>query len=174
MEVNYTSLFDTEGEMLNINQLIEVMKQISKQKPMVYRGKGDFAKMIITFDIGIKDNILSKYKKINLPNDYVELLKFSDGISFFKYGDVVLNSLENAIEYSQEDWLSQGYINIASCGGDEIYLKCDNTERNIYVSDEGFGELRPLNMSFIAFLEASLISGFSYFWHWGTNELDLY
>ncbi len=174
MDENYTSLFDAEGEMLNIKQIIDLLKHLSKQEPMVYRGKGDFAKMIINLDKGIKNDILKKHNKLNLPYDYVELLKFSNGISFYEYGDAVLNSLENAVEYSQDEWLSQGYINIASCGGDEIYLKCDNSQRNIYVSDEGFGELRPLNMSFIAFIEASLISGFSYFWHWGTKELDLY
>lgn len=55
-----------------------------------------------------------------------------------------------------------------------MYMKCDGSERNMYVSLEGFGNLVPLNMSFAAFLEASLISNFSYFWLWGTDDYDLY
>ena len=73
MDENYTSLFDTEGEMLNIKQIIDLLKHLSKQEPIVYRGKGNFAKMIINFNKGIKNDILKKYNKLNLPNDYVEL-----------------------------------------------------------------------------------------------------
>ena len=102
------------------------------------------------------------------------MLKFSNGISFFEYCDALLLNFEEAFDLSDKEWLKQGYLKIARANEDDIYMECYGSERNIYFSAEGFGELTPLNMSFNAFLEASLITGFSYFWLWGTKDYDLY
>ncbi len=175
---NYTSLFDNTDELLNSKQIIEVLKTLQKKQPEIYCGKGEFKRLIIEFEKGISEkelsSVLKKHKGFVLPQEYTDLLKLSNGITFFEYGDALLLNIEEAFELSDEEWLEQGYLKIARANEDDIYMKCDNSERNIYYSAEGFGELTPLNMSFTAFLEASLISGFSYFWLWGTKDYDLY
>lgn len=175
---NYTSLFDNIDEMLNSEQIIEVLKTLQKKQPEIYRGKGEFKKLIIEFENNISEeeisDILNKYKGFVLPKKYRDLLKFSNGICFFEYGDALLLSLEEAFKLSDDEWLEKGYLKIARANEDDIYMKCDGSERNIYYSAEVFGELTPINMSFTAFIEASLISGFSYFWLWGRDEYDLY
>ncbi len=175
---NYTSLFDNTDELLNSKQIIEVLKTLQKKQPEIYCGKGEFKRLIIEFEKGISEkelsSVLKKHNGFVLPQEYTDLLKFSNGICFFEYGDALLLNIEEAFELSDKEWLEQGYLKIARANEDDIYMKCDNSERNIYYSAEGFGELTPLNMSFSAFLEASLISGFSYFWLWGTDDYDLY
>ena len=178
MEENYYELFSNAEDMLNSEQLIEVIKHFKENPPMIYHGKGAFAKMLVNLSDGISqkeiDKMLKKYKGYILPKDYLELLKFSNGISFFEYADDTICSLKDAFEYADDEWLEQGYINIARFAEDNFYMKCDGSERNIYLSNEGIGKLEPLNMSFVAFIEASLISGFSYFWLWGKEPYDLY
>lgn len=175
---NYTSLFDNTDEMLNSKQIIEVLKNIQEKQPGIYCGKGKFKSLIIEFEKGISEkelsSVLKKHKGFVLPQEYTDLLKFSNGISFFEYGDALLLNFEEAFDLSDKEWLKQGYLKIARANEDDIYMECDGSERNIYFSAEGIGELTPLNMSFAAFLEASLITGFSYFWLWGTNDYDLY
>ena len=175
---NYTSLFDNTDELLNSKQIIEVLKTLQKKQPEIYCGKGEFKRLIIEFEKGISEkelsSVLKKHNGFVLPQEYTDLLKFSNGITFFEYGDALLLNIEEAFELSDKEWLEQGYLKIARANEDDIYMKCDKSERNIYFSAEGFGELTPLNMSFSAFLEASLISGFSYFWLWGTDDYDLY
>lgn len=175
---NYTSLFDNTDELLNSKQIIEVLKTLQKKQPEIYCGKGEFKRLIIEFEKGISEkelsSVLKKHKGFVFPQEYTDLLRFSNGINFFEYGDALLFNLEETFELSDEEWLEQGYLKIARANEDDIYMKCDNSERNIYYSAEGFGKLTPLNMSFTAFLEASLISGFSYFWLWGTKDYDLY
>lgn len=175
---NYTSLFDNTDELLNSKQIIEVLKTLQKKQPVIYCGKGEFKRLIIEFEKGISEkelsSVLNKHKGFVLPQEYTDLLRFSNGITFFEYGDALLLNIEEAFELSDEEWLGQGYLKIVRANEDDIYMKCDKSERNIYFSAEGFGELTPLNMSFSAFLEASLISGFSYFWLWGTDDYDLY
>ncbi|GEM_PF-1761132 len=175
---NYTSLFDNTEEMLNSEQIIKVLKTLQKKQPEIYCGKGEFKRLTIEFNNNISENelsnILKTYNGFVLPQEYTNLLKFSNGICFFEYGDALLFSLEEAFELSDEEWLEQGYLKIARANEDDIYMKCNGSERNIYFSAEGFGELTPLNMSFTAFLEASLITGFSYFRLWGTKDYDLY
>lgn len=175
---NYTSLFENTDELLNSKQIIEVLKTLQKKQPEIYCGKGEFKRLIIEFEKGISEkelsSVLKKHNGFVLPQEYTDLLKFSNGITFFEYGDALLLNIEEAFELSDKEWLEQGYLKIARANEDDIYMKCDKSERNIYFSAEGFGELTPLNMSFSAFLEASLISGFSYFWLWGTDDYDLY
>lgn len=175
---NYTSLFDNTDELLKSKQIIEVLKTLQKKQPEIYCGKGEFKRLVIEFEKGISEkelsSVLNKHKGFVLPQEYTDLLRFSNGITFFEYGDALLLNIEEAFELSDEEWLGQGYLKIVRANEDDIYMKCDKSERNIYFSAEGFGELTPLNMSFSAFLEASLISGFSYFWLWGTDDYDLY
>lgn len=175
---NHTSLFDNTDEMLNSKQIIEVLKNIQEKQPEIYCGKGKFKSLIIEFKKGISEkelsSVLKKHKGFVLPQEYTDLLKFSNGISFFEYCDALLLNFEEAFDLSDKEWLKQGYLKIARANEDDIYMECDGSERNIYFSAEGFGELTPLNMSFNAFLEASLITGFSYFWLWGTKDYDLY
>ena len=91
-----------------------------------------------------------------------------------EFYDCKLDSLEEAFEYTDEDFYNEKYLNIGTFHEDYIYIKCDGSEKNVYFSNEGIDELEPLNMSFTAFMEASLISGFSYFWLWGRDNYDLY
>lgn len=178
MDENYYELFASSSDMLNGKQLVEVIKNFQENQPVIYHGKGFFEKMIVNLNKGISqkeiDKLLKKYNTYTLPKDYLELLKFSNGINFFKYADDKISSLEDAFKYAQDDWLEQGYIYIARFAEDDFYMKCDGSERNIYFSNEGISDLEPLNMSFVAFVEASLISGFSYFWLWGKEPYDLY
>lgn len=175
--------FDAENEICNdeilsITQIIDVIKTLHNNKQKVYCGKGVFKKFTVSFNKGITANeinkTLKKYPGLKVSDEYIDLLKLSNGISFFEYGDDCILSLQEAFEYSDNEFLDNGYLQIASYGEDTMYMKCDGSERNMYVSLEGFGNLVPLNMSFAAFLEASLISNFSYFWLWGTDDYDLY
>ncbi len=175
--------FDEENEicndeMLSMAQIIDIIKKLQNSKQKVYCGKGVFKEFTVSFNKEITDNeikkILKKHPDFKVSDEYLELLKFSNGISFFEYGDDCILSLQEAFEYSDNELLDDGYLQIATYGEDAIYMKCDGSERNMYVSLEGFGDLIPLNMSFSAFLEASLISNFSYFWLWGTDDYDLY
>ncbi|MGN0501737.1 MAG: hypothetical protein ACI4HN_02335, partial [Ruminococcus sp.] len=83
---NYTSLFDNIDEMLNSEQIIEVLKTLQKKQPEIYCGKGEFKKLIIEFKNNISEkelsDILKKYKCFVLPQEYTDLLKFSNGICF--------------------------------------------------------------------------------------------
>ncbi len=165
-------------EMLNITQIIDIIKKLHKNKTEVYCGKGVFKEFSASFNKGITEKeinkILKNHPDLKISDDYLGLLKFSNGISFFEFGDNSILSLEEAFEYTIDEFLDEGYLQIAAYGEDAMYIKCDGSERNMFVSLEGFGDLIPLNMSFIAFLEASLISNFSYFWLWGTDDYDLY
>jgi len=158
-----------------MKKLINSLKKLEKEKSNIYCGKGVFTEFTIDFKSGISEKEVKASTKLNLPGDYVELLKFSNGVNFFEYSDCQIYNLQTAIELSKIDcWANNDILCIATCHEDSIYLKCDGSERNIYVSEEGIEELRALNMSFKAFLEAGLISGFSYFWLWGTANYDLY
>ncbi len=181
--MNELNDFDSQSdmcndEMLNITQIIDIIKKLQKNTTEVYCGKGVFKEFTVSFNKGITENeinkTLKKYPDLKISYDYLNLLKFSDGISFFEYGDDCILSLQEAFEYTIDEFLDDGYLQIATYGEDVMYMKCDGSERNMYVSLEGFSDLIPLNMSFIAFLEASLISNFSYFWLWGSDEYDLY
>ena len=160
-----------------MKKIIETLKYLQGKKPMVYRGKGNFTELIIKFKNGISSEEIDKIvkpSKLTLPGDYVTLLNFSNGMNFFETSDCRLYDIKDIISSSKDDWVSEEYLHIATFYEDSIYLKCDGSERNVYISEEGFCPLRPMNMSLKAFLDASLCSGFSYFWLWGTDDHDLY
>lgn len=162
-----------------MKKVIESIKQIHIKKPVVYQGKGEFRELTVNLNKGISTKEITKKldpENIILPQDYVTLLNFSNGISFYDTFDCKIFGLEDVIDLMKydEEWLEEKYVHIARFYEDAIYLKCDGSERNVYVSEEGMTPLRPLNMSFKAFVDASLISGFSYFWLWGTEDYDLY
>ncbi len=155
--------------------VIEALKKIQKMEPIVYGGKGDFEKLTIEFQPGIDSSEIEKWLPagFTLPEDYVTLLNFSNGIAFFEYA-CKFYPFKQAVKMGLDKWMEEDYLCIAWYYEDAIYLKCDGSSRNIFVSEEGFSELRPMNMSLCAFLDASLCSGFSYFWLWGTDDYDLY
>lgn len=156
--------------MINI---IKVLMQFHNEKPTIYQGEGAFRKLIVRFNPGLSfDEIenLSKKHSIILPKEYITLLNFSNGISFFEYGDCKFYNLKDAFAAGIDEWVKEGYLCIARYYEDSIYLKCNGSTRNIFVSEEGFSELRPMDMSLSAFIDASLCSGFSYFWLWGTES----
>lgn len=153
------------------------MKCLQAEKHTVYGGKGHFTELVIEFEKGISSKEIDKIMKptkITLPMDYVTLLNFSNGMSFFKTSDCRFFDIKSVVSLIKYDWTSEEYLHIATYYEDYIYLKCDGSERNIYISEEGFSPLRPMNMSLKAFLDASLCAGFSYFWLWGTDDYDLY
>lgn len=165
-----------------IEDVISAMKKIHKQKPEVYCGKGEFSRMTITFHPGISqeslDALIVPFQLV-LPDSYRTLLTFSNGIYFFEYADHQIFSIQEALKLSligegKEDLAKKKLLRIGTCLEDFIYMKCDGSERNIYVSEEGISDPYPVHMSFLAFLEAGLISSFSYFWLWGTEHYDLY
>ena len=84
---NYTSLFDNTDELLNSKQIIEVLKTLQKKQPEIYCGKGEFKRLIIEFEKGISEkelsSVLKKHNGFVLPQEYTDLLKFSNGITFF-------------------------------------------------------------------------------------------
>lgn len=172
------SLFDTEGEMLTMAQLTKVIDYIADTKPMQYNGKGNFDRFTVERAEGLTDNAIKtlseKYPDLALPEDYTELLKYSNGINFYEYADISISTLEEAFEYTDEEFLENKLLHFATCREDYFFIKCDGSERNIYFSAEGIAEPQPINMSLKAFLEAGLISGFSYFWLWGNDSYDLY
>lgn len=175
---NSFELFGEVEDMITDKQLVELVEHFKKTKPMVYNGKGCFSRLFVHTDSGLSqmeiNKILSKHKGFVLPKSYAELLKYSNGIAFMEFYDCKLDSLEEAFEYTDEDFYNEKYLNIGTFHEDYIYIKCDGSEKNVYFSNEGIDELEPLNMSFTAFMEASLISGFSYFWLWGRDNYDLY
>lgn len=168
-------LFNSEGEALNINQLCELINYFEKEQPMVYQGKGAFQRLFVHKRTGAsKDEIktlVSHFKTLNIPADLISFLRFSNGIGFFEYSDACFLSVDEIIELSEDAY--DGFIKFANYNEDSFCLKCDGSERNVYVSEEDIEEPRPLNMSFVAFVDACLISGFSYFWLWGKKN-DLY
>ena len=152
-----------------MNNVIRAIKKIKEEKPTVYQGKGNFAELTVTLNQGMNvDAIKSVADKheIVLPDEYVVLLSFSNGISFFEHGDCKFYSLEDALSVGIDEWMREGYVCVARYYEDSIYLQCDNNERNVFISEEGFSKLRSMKMSLGAFLDASLCSGFSYFWLW--------
>ncbi|MCH5304262.1 MAG: hypothetical protein J1E41_05310, partial [Ruminococcus sp.] len=88
--------------------------------------------------------------------------------------DDVIFSIQDVITLNDEEITDNKFLHFATYNEDYFYLNCDGSAMNIYYSEEGIGEIKELNMSLVAFLEASLISGFSYFWLWGTKDFDLY
>lgn len=176
--MNSVSLFDTEGKMLTMAQLTEVIDYIADTKPMQYVGKGNFERFTVEREKGLSDSNLqklsAKYPDLTLPEDYIELMKYSNGLSFYEYADIRVFPLEEALGDTEEEFLENKLLHFATCREDYFYIKCDGSERNIYYSAEGIEEPQPLNMSLLAFLEAGLISGFSYFWLWGDDNYDLY
>ena len=172
------SLFDTEGEMLTMAQLTKVIDYIADAKPMQYGGKGNFDRFFVKRAEGLTDKVIEKlsarYSDLILPKDYTQLMKYSNGLSFYEYADIMFFPLEEALEDTDEEFLANKLLHFATCREDTFFIKCDGSERNIYFSAEGIDEPKPLNMSLIAFLEAGLISGFSYFWLWGNDSYDLY
>ena len=174
-ENNSIDLFNSEGKDLTIHQFCELMNYLEDEQPMVYQGKGTFQRLIVHKNNGANENeietLVSHFKTLKIPADLISFLKFSNGISFFEYSDACFLSVNEIIELSEEAY--DGFIQFADCNEDSFYLKCDGSERNVYVSEENIDEPRPLNMSFGAFIDACLISGFSYFWLWGRKN-DLY
>lgn len=157
--------------------IIKTLKCLQAKKYTVYQGKGNFTELVIKLKNGISSKEIDKIvktNKITLPSDYVTLLNFSNGMSFFETSDCRFFDIKSVISLIKDDWVSEEYLHIATYYEDSIYLKCDGSERNIYISEEGFSPLRPMNMSLKAFLDASICSGFSYFWLWGTDNYDLY
>lgn len=88
--------FDAENEICNdeilsITQIIDVIKTLHNNKQKVYCGKGAFKKFTVSFNKGITANeinkTLKKYPGLKVSDEYIDLLKLSNGISFFEYGD---------------------------------------------------------------------------------------
>ena len=161
-----------------MKKVIKAIKEIQKNRPTIYVGRGEFREFTIelnpSLDIEKIKTIASKNNFI-LPKDYMEFLSFSNGIYFYESFDHQFYPLEEAIAYTKEDnRIEKGYLNIATCLEDDIYMKCDGSYLNMYISEEGISDLRPLNMTFEAFMECGLISGFAYFWLWGQSEDGLY
>lgn len=161
-----------------MEKVIKAIKKIQKDKPTVYAGRGEFSEFTIQLEKPLdkeKIKTLASKNNLTLPEDYIEFFSFSNGISFYEYADHRFYPLEEAIVDTKEsDDCEDGYLQIATCLEDYIYMKCDGSYLNMYVSEEGINELRPLNMTFEAFMECGLISGFSYFWLWGHSHDGLY
>ncbi len=163
--------------------LIDAIKKIKEHPLMHYGGKGDFSMLEVQLNNGISDDKIDALMKpfdLELPAQYRELLHFSNGIIFGEYAGDQLHTLETVAQLRSDpdcvrDYeIEEKFLHIGTFHEDYIYLKCDGSERNVYVSLEGIESPEPTNMSFYAFMEASLISGFSYFWLWGSDTYDLY
>lgn len=161
-----------------MQKVIKSMEKIQKMEPKIYLGKGEFEIFTIEFQPKIEKKKIKELAKKNaliLPNDYEELLAYSNGLVFYKYADCQIYNLEKAISYTKEmSEHGKEYLEVATCREDSIYMKCDGSHLNMYVSEEDIEDLRPLNMTFKSFLECGLISGFAYFWLWGRGKDGLY
>ena len=160
-----------------MKKIIKTLKCLKEKPYTIYQGKGNFTELMIKLQNGISSEEIDKILKpsnVTLSGDYVALLNFSNGMSFFETSDCRFFDIKSVISLAKDDWVSEEYLHIATYYEDSVYLKCDGSERDIYVSEEGFSPLRPMNMSLKAFLDASICSGFSYFWLWGTDDYDLY
>ena len=163
-----------------MKEVIKALVRLKRESPIVYGGKGGFKKLTVELHAGLSleeiKRTSQRYNRygVRLPEDYVKLLNFSNGVYFFEHADCQIYDLKEAFTLGIEEWKEKGHLCIGQFYEDTIYLKCDGSSRNIFVSEEGFSELRPMNMSLRAFLDASLCSGFSYFWLWGTDDYDLY
>ena len=93
-EINSMELFENNGEMINVSQLCELINCFEREAPMVYQGKGNFQRLIVTKHAGADtkaiNTLKSNFADFEISEDFISLLQFSDGISFFEYGDACI------------------------------------------------------------------------------------
>lgn len=150
----------------------EIISAMSKIKGNVYIGEGEFDEITFNFNSPVlSDDITEfeiKYKSI-LPKDYIEFLKFSNGMTFYGSGDFRFFDLEEIKEDMSIFNYNKGVYPIGQFLDDTVLINSDEISREsyIYVGDScSNDEFYSLNCNFEIFLDRLLITNINNYWRW--------
>lgn len=147
-----------------VDQIIEVFRELKDTAPRVYMGIGLFNNLEIRtepMDLEMSINWVS------IPKDYKKFLSAFGEICIGE-NDATFFSYESAIATTNayDDAFPEGFLCFATCLSDTLLIDCNTQDGQVYWSSEGIEDARPLQMSFVEFLDALCVCSFVPFWHW--------
>lgn len=149
-----------------MNTILNTLNSISQEPLKVYIGEGQIEKLTVSLSQGI-DLKRIKETGLHLPQQYIQLLTYSNGIVFFDSGDYAIYSFEEAVENQKaleypEDILPIGYFL-----GDTLVMNCKEFQNNNYLyagSSILKDEFISLGMNMNQFIEKMLLCNCACFW----------
>lgn len=152
---------------MNIQSIIEVIKEISENPLCVYIGEGEIDELGVTLHKGLnKENYLERIEKF--PEEYVQLLEFSNGMQFFECGDISFYSLEEVLSTQEAFGYKENIYPIGYVLGDQVLLILDDSKQGyqIYVEAENISDdMVLLGGTFVDVMEKFLLCGCNNFWY---------
>ncbi|KQY84137.1 hypothetical protein ASD24_10155 [Paenibacillus sp. Root52] len=166
---------DSLKKRLDNNNLLELQLQ-----------EGYLTQATCTFNEPADESDLIEFQRTlgyELPNDYINFLKISNGCSLFDHpqygGEAYLYKWQDIQEATYES-SNEGYLKIAYIYQDNIVinLKKYSEGSNNYLMVKGhidnFDESRPFNMNFELWFDRFIISQGDKFWDWSIYTAENY
>ncbi|WP_338542385.1 SMI1/KNR4 family protein [Paenibacillus tundrae] len=164
---------DSLKKRLENNNLLELQLQ-----------EGYLTQATCTFNEPADESDLIEFQRklgFELPNDYINFLKISNGCSLFDHpqhgGEAYLYKWQDIQEATYES-SNEGYLKIAYIYQDNIVidLKKYSEGSNNYLMVKGyidnFDESRPFNMNFELWFDRFIISQGDKFWDWSVYTAE--
>ncbi|GKX31320.1 hypothetical protein SH1V18_38000 [Vallitalea longa] len=158
----------------NISSITQLLKKMKLEKEVVYNGgkyknyNCEFRKPARIEDIETFENDTGCL----LPQDYKELLLFSDGMAFLINGELDLLSLEEMKDLIGANNYREGIFTIGVILDDYIIVNSNEikTQKYLYVGDQySLNEFMCFEYDFSTFLEYYISLNYQNYWRYSLN-----
>ena len=149
-----------------MDRIIETLLKLSNTTLKVYIGEGEFSELSVQLNEGLDDSQIQCISP-KLPNEYIELLKLSNGIFFYNSGDHHIFSFEEVIQTQELFEFEENVFPIAYFLEDYILLVVDDSVQGYslyFGSCMCLDEFILLKYSFKEFMDKLLMNNCDNFW----------